>query len=375
MIIHFETKLALDDPILLQIDRFLTNAGVRYSTYTAPFTSGERTEIHLFSPVEGAAKAELSALVGARGAVLPHCSPFPRVGIQSNGEPFGFTYRGISFSQNDFHIFAGLCAVDSRASAAAMMHACAQAGLKCTRMGAYKPRTSPYSFAGLGKSCLPFLFEEAGRHGIEIIAMEVLSPQDIADIEEALSLAGNPCGVILQVGTRNTQNVSLLRAVGQQTQFPVLLKRGFGVSLHESLYAAEHIAAEGNCKIIFCLRGVKSVGAAPHRNLVDFGHIPTVKRLTRLSVCADPSHSAGSRAVGSDGLSDIHHASAQAVIAGSNMLLVDFHPNPEKALCDGHQALTTEQLPLFIEDMNLCRQTYLQRCALGAKRKVACQVD
>jgi 3-deoxy-7-phosphoheptulonate synthase len=245
-----------------------------------------------------------------------------------------------------------------------MMKACQDNGLVCTRMGAFKPRTSPYSFQGHGADCLPYVFESAGKHGIKVIAMEVMAPEHIEAIHKALEASGQPTGVMLQIGTRNCQNVSLLHAVGTQQDYPVLLKRGFGVSLHESLFAAEHIAAAGNCNMIFCLRGVKSIGAAPHRNLVDFGHISTIKRLTRLGVCADPSHSAGSRAPGVDGFSDIQQASAQAVISGVNMLLVDFHPQSDKALCDGHQALPVEQLPLFIQDMALCRQTYEQRCQL-----------
>lgn len=364
MIITFETKITRNDAAYATIIQYLNNNHVSCSTYLAPLAIGDKEEIQIKSELTQEQSEKLTALVKGSGALLTHHSALPRIGIQPDKARFGFEYNGVRFSDEDFSIFAGLCAVDGKESCAQMMKACQDNGLHCTRMGAFKPRTSPYSFQGLGVDCLPYVFELAGKYGIKIIAMEVLEPNDIERIDQALEAAGRPTGVLLQVGTRNCQNVSLLKALGQQNKYPVLLKRGFGITLHESLFAAEHIAAAGNCQIIFCLRGVKSVGAAPHRNLVDFGHISTVKRLTRLPVCADPSHSAGSRSPGVDGISDIQHASAQAVISGVNMLLVDFHPQPEKALCDGHQALHTDELPLFVEDMKLCRQTYLRRCKM-----------
>src|SRR5205814_9380835 len=140
------------------------------------------------------------------------------------------------------------------------------------------------------------------------------------------------------------QNFELLKLVGRQQVFPVLLKRGFRITLEESLYAAEYLASEGNRKIVFCLRGMKTGMSDPHRNLVDFAHVPVVKRLTRMPVCIDPSHSVGKRERAPDGLLDLYHATAQGVIAGANMILVDFHPSPERALCDGPQALLEDEL-------------------------------
>lgn len=115
---------------------------------------------------------------------------------------------------------------------------------------------------------------------------------------------------------------------------------------------------------MFCLRGMKSDAGLPHRNLVDFAHVPVVKRLTRMPVCVDPSHSVGNHERSPDGVLEVLHAAAQGVIAGANMVLIDFHPHPAKALVDGPQALTLPDLPVFIEDMMLCRNTYLARQAL-----------
>jgi 3-deoxy-7-phosphoheptulonate synthase len=190
--------------------------------------------------------------------------------------------------------------------------------------------------------------------------MEVLAPHHVEEIKGSLELAGNPCGVILQIGTRNAQNFELLKAVGKQQEFPVLYKRGYGLALEESLNAAEYIASEGNTKIIFCLRGVRTHLGDPHRNLVDFAHVPVVKRLTRLPVCIDPSHLVGSKVKAPDGIRDIYHVSAQGVIAGANAILVEFHFQPEKALCDGPQSLPLSELPLYLEYIYKVRETYLE---------------
>lgn len=275
-----------------------------------------------------------------------------------------FTYQGVRFGQDNLNVFAGLCAVDSPESVEKMMRALRDNGQVCTRMGAYKPRTSPYSFQGHGKNCLPYVFELAGKYGIKVIAMEITHESHLNEIRETLEKAGNPTGVMLQIGTRNTQNFELLKSVGRQQEFPVLLKRGFGITLSESLHAAEYLASEGNQKVIFALRGMKTNIGDPHRNIVDFAHIPVVKRLTRMPICVDPSHSVGSRARSSDNILDIIHVTAQGVIAGANMILVDFHPDPKVALVDGPQALRLEELPQFLEDVQIVRNAYEQRRAL-----------
>ena len=283
---------------------------------------------------------------------------------KGDSRPNNFTYNGVTFSQDNLNVFAGLCAVDSPESVEAMMKALQENGQVCTRMGAYKPRTSPYSFQGHGKDCLPYVFELAGKYGIKVIAMEVTHEKHVDEIGEALAMTGAPTGVMLQIGTRNTQNFELLKIVGRQQEFPVLLKRGFGITLDESLHAAEYLASEGNQMVIFGLRGMKTNIGDPHRNLVDFAHVPVVKRLTRMPVCIDPSHSVGSRSRSSDNILDIMHVTAQGVIAGANMILVDFHPDPAKALVDGPQALRMDELRPFLDDVAIVRQAFEQRLAL-----------
>lgn len=273
----------------------------------------------------------------------------------------GFTYNGVEFSQDSFHVFAGLCAVDTPEHVELMLRALRDNGQVCTRMGAYKPRTNPYSFQGHGKSCLPWVFELAGKYGIRVVAMEVTHESHIEEIDHALNLCGRPTGVMLQVGTRNIQNFELLKSIGRQQTYPALLKRGFGISLDESLNAAEYLASEGNSRVIFCLRGMKSEFGKPHRNMVDFAQVPVLKRLTRMPVCIDPSHSVGTRDKDPDGLLDVAHATAQGIIAGANMVLVDFHPSPSEALVDGPQALLLDELPLFLEDVRIVREAYLAR--------------
>ncbi len=282
-------------------------------------------------------------------------------------ESLGFKYNGLYFDQNSFYIFAGLCAVDTPEHVEMMFAALKEVGIVTSRMGAYKPRTNPYSFQGHGRKCLPWVFELAGKYGIRCIAMEVTRESHIEEIYEELERAGRPTGVMLQIGTRNAQNFELLKAVGSQQEFPVLYKRGMGITIEESLNACEYIASEGNRNIIYCLRGVKTNLGDPHRNLVDFAHVPVIKSLTRLPVCVDPTHSVGRRQAAPDGIQEIFHAAAQGVIAGANMILVEFHPRPEVALCDGPQALTLEELPHFVEDMRIVREAYLQRKDLARR--------
>lgn len=282
----------------------------------------------------------------------------------------GFTYNGVTFAQNNLNIMAGLCAVDTPEHVEIMMQTLQGFGQVCTRMGAYKPRTNPYSFQGHGRKCLPYVFELAGKYGIKVIAMEITHESHIDDIRECLEKTGQPTGVMLQIGTRNTQNFELLKAIGRQQEFPALLKRGYGVTLNESLNAAEYLASEGNTRVIFCLRGMKSSFGNPHRNMVDFAQVPVIKRLTRMPVCVDPSHSVGSREKSPDHILDVIHASAQGVVAGANLVLVDFHPEPSKALVDGPQALQMDELGAFLEDMEICKETYNKRVQLWAKELV-----
>jgi len=325
------------------------------------------TEIYLIGDTASIAKENIEAIPGVE-RVVRVSQPYRILGrhAPNDNRSSSFEYNGVTFSQDNLHVFAGLCAVDTPEHVEMMMKALQDNGQVCTRMGAYKPRTNPYSFQGHGKSCLNYVFELAGKYGIKVIAMEITHEIHIQEISEALAQTGHPTGVMLQIGTRNTQNFELLKSVGKQQHFPVLLKRGFGITLEESLNAAEYLASEGNHKVVFALRGMKTHLGDPHRNLVDFAHVPVVKRLTRMPVCIDPSHSVGNRARTPDGLLEVQHATAQGVIAGANMILVDFHPHPEKALVDGPQALLLEELPAFLKDVQITREAYEKRVSLAA---------
>ncbi len=363
MIIILKPDVPPDGPEVRQVlDTAARFPKIKPAVHTYRGLNHSVTEVHLIGEdkdVPAEPFQELAFVV----QVVRVAEKYRLLGRHGQTESFGFEYRGIRFAQDTLQIFPGLCAVDTRENVDRTFAAIAKAGLKTARAGAYKPRTSPYDFQGHGAECLPWVFELAGKHGIEVVAMEVTRERHVDEIQAALAKAGNPCGVMLQIGTRNAQNFELLRYVGQQKEFPVLCKRGMGITLEEALNACEYIASEGNRNIVFCLRGVKSHLGEPHRNLIDFASVPVVKRLTRLPVCVDPSHSAGRRTKAPDGLTDIHHATAQGVIAGANMVLVDFHPDPDKALCDGPQALTLEELPKFLADIRMTRECYERRVA------------
>ncbi|MGD8784873.1 MAG: 3-deoxy-7-phosphoheptulonate synthase [Thioalkalispiraceae bacterium] len=319
------------------------------------------TEFYLIGDTAALSQQEIESLPGVE-RVVRISEEYRILGRHSDEHrPSSFEYNGIRFGQDNLNVFAGLCAVSNPNHVEQMMKALKENGQQCTRMGAYKPRTNPYSFQGYGASCLPYVFELAGKYDIRVIAMEITHDEHIKEIHRALEETGNPTGVMLQIGTRNTQNFELLKAVGRQREFPVLLKRGFGITLEESINAAEYLASEGNTKIVFGLRGMKTNMGDPHRNFVDFAHVPVLKRLTRMPVCIDPSHSVGTRDADPNGILDIMHVTAQGVIAGANMILVDFHPEPSQALVDGPQALTLEELAYFLDDVKIARTAYEQR--------------
>ncbi|MDX1633379.1 MAG: 3-deoxy-7-phosphoheptulonate synthase [Marinobacter sp.] len=365
-ILHPDTPL--DSQAYRETMQFLENLpNVSVRVHEVQGTHQKLTEIYLLGETKTLDKDEIAALPAVE-RVIRISEDYRILGRHRDGQrQNGFSYNGVSFTQENLNVFAGLCAVDNQEHVDIMMRALSEHGQVCTRMGAYKPRTNPYSFQGHGKGCLPWVFETAGKYGIKVIAMEITHESHIEEIDQCLEKLGRPTGVMLQVGTRNTQNFELLKAIGRQKTYPVLLKRGFGITLNESLNAAEYLASEGNANVVFCLRGMKTEAGQPHRNMVDFAHVPTVKRLTRMPVCVDPSHSVGSRDRAPDGLLDVTHATAQGIIAGANMVLADFHPRPEKALVDGPQALQMSELPAFLADIQLCHDTWKKRQALYRK--------
>ena len=329
MVIVLKADVRSESPEVQQIVALAaTFPGVTTRVHVVQGATRSLTEIYLLGPTHAVPTAPFEEFEAVE-KVVRITEKYRAIGRHGGQlEALGFEYNGVTFSQETLHVFPGLCAVDNRESVEATFRALAAHGIVTTRAGAYKPRTSPYDFQGYGAACLPYLFELAGKYGIRVIAMEITRQEHIDEIRSALAATGNATGVMLQIGTRNAQNFELLKAVGAQHDMPVLFKRGMGITLEDSLNACEYVASGGNHRIVFGLRGMKTNLGDPHRNFVDFAHVPVVKRMTRLPVCIDPSHSVGRRAVAPDGLLDIFHVTAQAVIAGANMVLVDVHPKP-----------------------------------------------
>ncbi len=232
----------------------------------------------------------------------------------------------VEIGGNAIVVMAGPCSVEDQGQIEKSAEAVARAGVRIMRGGAFKPRTSPYSFQGLGEKALRMLREAADRHGLLVVS-EVM---DHTQIELVAAYAD-----ILQVGARNMQNYNLLRELGKLRK-PVLLKRGISATIEELLLSAEYILSGENYDVILCERGIRTFESAT-RNTMDISAIPVVKKLSHLPIIADPSHGTGRR----DHVGALARA---AVAAGADGLLVEMHPDPDHALSDGAQSLTPEQL-------------------------------
>ena len=225
----------------------------------------------------------------------------------------------------DLAMIAGPCAIESREQLFAAAETVAKSGAKFFRGGAYKPRTSPYAFQGMGEDGLKFLAEVRDQFGLNIVT-EAMDEQGVDAVEKY--------GDCIQIGARNMQNFSLLKYVGK-TRKPVLLKRGLSATLDEFLLAAEYVMSEGNYDVILCERGIRTF--ADHaRNTIDLSIVPAVHRLTHLPIIVDPSHGTGHNYM-------VTPLARAGVAVGADGLIIEVHPKPEEALCDGAQALTLNQ--------------------------------
>lgn len=231
-------------------------------------------------------------------------------------------------------VMAGPCAVESEEQIESTAQAVAASGAQILRGGAFKPRSSPYSFQGLGIEGLKLLRQAADRHGLALVT-EVITIELIDTVAEYADL--------LQVGARNMQNYPLLTALGHAGK-PVLLKRGMSATIQEWLMSAEYILSEGNPDVILCERGIRTFETAT-RNTLDLSAIPVIKHLSHLPIIADPSHGVGTRRF-------VSSMARAAVAAGADGIMIEIHPNPDKALSDGPQSLTFEEFGLL---MNRCR--------------------
>jgi 3-deoxy-7-phosphoheptulonate synthase len=240
---------------------------------------------------------------------------------------------GIEIGGTGVLVMAGPCAVESGEQLEAAAEAVSGAGVKILRGGAFKPRTSPYSFQGLGEKGLVLLREVADRFGMAVVT-EVLTPEDVPLVAEHAEL--------LQIGARNMANFTLLRAVGEIDR-PVLLKRGLGSTVEELLQAAEYILAQGNDQVAVCERGIRTFESST-RFTLDINAVPVLKQLTPLPVIVDPSHATGRAEL-------VPAVARAAVAAGADGLLVEVHPNPPAALSDGAQSLPPAAFSRLMEEV------------------------
>jgi len=240
---------------------------------------------------------------------------------------------GVTIGGEKIAIMAGPCAIESKEQMETIAQELKKAGVQIMRGGAFKARTNPYAFQGLGEEGLKILSQTAKSYGFNTVT-EIL---DIRDLETVHKHSD-----IFQIGTRNMQNFSLLKEVGK-TQKPVLLKRGMSSTINEFLLAAEHIMKNGNPNVILCERGIRTFETDTRYTLA-LATVPLIKELSHLPIIVDPSHATGKRSL-------IAPMSKASIAAGADGILIDVHPNPAEALCDGAQAIQTETFHKLMEEL------------------------
>ncbi len=293
----------------------------------------DRLAIGVLGSNPGQIRDAVIALPGVLDAI-PVSKPYKQVGREWHPAPTIVSVAGVAIGEaTGFAVVAGPCAVESRDQLLTTARAVKAAGGRLLRGGAYKPRTSPYSFRGLGALALEYLAEARAETGLPVVT-EVLTP---ADVEQVCAVAD-----ILQVGTRNAQNYALLEAVGESGR-PVLLKRGLSNTIEEWLLSAEYIVSHGNSEVILCERGIRTFETAT-RNTLDLSAVPLIHSLSHLPVLVDPSHATGHRHL-------VPSMALAALAAGADGLLLEVHPNPDEALSDGAQSLTLDQFATLMEQV------------------------
>jgi 3-deoxy-7-phosphoheptulonate synthase len=253
--------------------------------------------------------------------------------------------RGVTIGGNEVLVAAGPCSIESREQIHIIAESVARSGAKVLRGGAFKPRTSPYAFQGLGEKGLEWMREAAQKHGLFTVS-EVM---DASQIQMMMGYVD-----ILQVGARNMQNYHLLRALGE-VQKPILLKRGMSATMEELLLSAEYILAGGNPNVILCERGIRTFETYT-RNTFDIAAIPVIKKLSHLPMMGDPSHGTGRR----DKVAPMARA---AVAAGADGLLIEVHNDPDHALSDGAQSLDPEQFAQLMGELRIIAPAIGRRVA------------
>ena len=290
-----------------------------------PSQGVERTIIGIVGDDRG--KAQLKATEHLPGVekVMPILKPYKLASRESRDGDTIVRVGDLEIGGPDFVVMAGPCSIESEAQLLESAYIARKGGAQVLRGGAYKPRTSPYSFQGMEEEGLKILKKAREKTGLPVVT-EVMNTTDVDLVEQYAD--------ILQIGARNVQNFALLKKVGQARK-PVLLKRGMMCTIEELLMAAEYILAAGNDNVILCERGIRTFETAT-RNTLDISAVPVLKELTHLPVIVDPSHAAGRQDL-------IRALSCAAVAAGADGLIVEVHPHPEEACSDGAQQLTPDQ--------------------------------
>src|SRR5580700_8047408 len=292
------------------------------------------TVIGAIGDVEQDANVESLGLEGQPGVdrVVPILKPYKLASSQiTYGERTVLDIGGRKVGGDNFALIAGPCTVESREQTLTTARVVRDAGATLLRGGAYKPRTSPYAFQGLGQEGLKLLAEAKAETGLPIVT-ELM---DMRDLEPVLEVAD-----VVQIGARNMQNYPLLAEVGRSGA-PALLKRGLSSTLDELLMAAEYILKEGNPNVMLCERGIRTFETA-YRFTLDLMAVPVLKELSHLPVIVDPSHAAGRREL-------VLPLSLAAAAVGADGIIVEVHPNPEQAICDGPQQLYADEFGEYVE--------------------------
>jgi 3-deoxy-7-phosphoheptulonate synthase len=320
-------------------------AAIERQNLTAHMIQGvEQTVIGAVGDSHSIGKEVFEILPGVAG-VTRISQPYKLASRQFHPNDSIFPLDGFSIGGEDIAIIAGPCSVESREQLLQTAQAVRQAGANALRGGVFKPRTSPYVFQGLGEEGLEYLAEAREQTGMPVIA-EVMS---VAQVELMIKYVD-----VLQVGARNMQNFSLLRAIGE-TRIPVLLKRGMSATIEELLMASEYILSGGNQRVMLCERGIRTFEIAT-RNTTDINAIPVLKSLTHLPVLLDPSHSTG--------FSEFVASVAKAgVAAGADGLIIEVHNDPANALSDGRQSLTPEKFAILVKQVKAVAEAVERRLA------------
>ncbi|MDX6199226.1 MAG: 3-deoxy-7-phosphoheptulonate synthase [Actinomycetota bacterium] len=285
----------------------------------------QRTIVGLVGDIAAFQSLNLRAMPGV-GDVVRVSKPYKLVSREHHPEATTIQVGGVPIGPDTFTLIAGPCAVETADQTLESARMAQQAGASLLRGGAFKPRTSPYAFQGLGEKGLRILADVREETGMPIVT-EIVDAHDVELVAEYADM--------LQVGTRNMQNFALLQAVGGAGK-PVMIKRGMTATYEEWLMAAEYVAQRGNLDIVLCERGIRTFESAT-RNTLDIAAVPMVHALSHLPVVVDPSHSAGRRDL-------VVPLTRAAIGAGADAVIVDVHPDPTAALCDGPQALYGEEL-------------------------------